>query len=680
MRGLRGSSPRRLVSVLVALLLTLLVAATSISCSAEAQLLVPVRLPDAPTEPAAPGEAVALRPLVVATDADDIGLATWRTILDRIGTPYDVVLATTQPLDAAGLVRADGVGRYSAILLTSSALLIPDDDGAGFVSALAPEQWDALWDYERTFRVRQVAINASPTASPEDYCLRPQSEGPIGGASVDALLTTAGSAVFDQLRPDAPIPLSNTYVYRTSVAPDCAAEPVLTLDGDVLGVLSTSTDGRERLALTMIMGAGTLSTDLLAFGLVRWATQGVFVGEQRYHLNVDVDDWFIPTLRQAPPGGAPGTFRLTGPEAESLADQQDELRERHPLAAEFELNLAFNGSGLDPTAPPECDGGGPADDLSSYSLCLVDEFRWINHTFSHPEMNSTSYDQSRSQIADNLERAAEAGLPVPSTVLKTPEYSGLGVYSTDPDADRTLTDHGLEGSNAELLRAASDLGVKYLHGNMSFASHRPACFNCGTYHPLQPDLLLVPDWPTSIAFEATTPDEQTAVYNLLYGSGAAAPADLDYRRIIDSEAVVALEHITSGSAFSHTLHQGNLHEYTPGRSLTYDWLDALLDKYDTHFAVPLTSPDWAALAAYVEDRTAHFAQLSDGGDAVWNRPANSLTCDPRRTGSLFVTGLATQGTRSSGQGDYAELYGRDSVSRVALTTGETVTFAVQPRP
>ena len=71
------------------------------------------------------------------------------------------------------------------------------------------------------------------------------------------------------------------------------------------------------------------------------------------------------------------------------------------------------------------------------------------------------------------------------------------------------TDFGLHASNRALLKAASDLGVKYVGGDISFASHKPRCFNCGIFHPLQPDLLLVPDWPTNIAFEATTPQERS---------------------------------------------------------------------------------------------------------------------------------------------------------------------------
>ena len=71
---------------------------------------------------------------------------------------------------------------------------------------------------------------------------------------------------------------------------------------------------------------------------------------------------------------------------------------------------------------------GTPDSLTSYSRILRHEFRWINHTLTHPQMNFTAYSENYQEIRDNLVAAALIGLPVPGTVLKPPEYSGLGVY------------------------------------------------------------------------------------------------------------------------------------------------------------------------------------------------------------------------------------------------------------
>jgi hypothetical protein len=231
-----------------------------------------------------------------------------------------------------------------------------------------------------------------------------------------------------------------------------------------------------------------------------------------------------------------------------------------------------------------------------------------------------------------------------------------------------------------MLRAARDAGVRYLHGNMSFPSHRPSCFNCGTGLPLQAGLTIVPDWPTNISYEATTPDEARADYNATYGVRGTSPEklghDLDYTGVIDAEADIALSHITSGSAYVHTFHQGNLHEYAPARTLTFDWLEATLSRYDRYYSTPLTNPDWPTLAAYVTDRSSHFAGLKAGDDVVWDRLAGSVTVNPKVSGTLFVTGLTASGSGqpSDPEADSAEHIGSDVVSRVRLEAGRTTAF------
>jgi hypothetical protein len=639
--------------------------------------LVPLRVSPAREQPPGRGERVALRQLVIATDDRDFQLPAWRRILDRVGTPYDVLLARRETVSADRLIRPDGVGRYNAILLTSGGLLFADDAGR-YASALDRAGWESLRDYERTFGVRQVALNAAPGADPEDYGLQARSEGAVGETPVLASLTSAGAGVFDYLNPAVRVPIAGTYLYRTAVAPGQAARPLLTCDSDVLGVLSTAPDGRERVALTFVLGELQLVTDLIGYGLLRWATRGIFLGEERHWISVDIDDWF--NVLDCGPDGP--MFRLSGPEAAAVSEEQTELRRRYPVAAGFALNIAYNGSDIDPAAAP-VDAGQQPETLAGCSRRLRDEFRWVNHTLTHPQMNFTSYHENYREIRGNLAAAAVIGLPVPRAVLKTPTYSGLGVYNPDARSLDPPTDYGLMASNKALLQAAGDLGVRYLHGDMSFASHQPACFNCGIHHPLRPDLMVVPDWPTNIAFDATTPQQQVSRYNAMYGANGTlqrSGRDFSYEEFVAAEADLALGHVISGSAYTHTLHQTNLHQYAPGRCLAFDWLDALLGAYSGYYRVPLKSPDWLTLATYVRDRTAHFAALATGGDAVWDRAANVVSYTPAADTALFVTGLATRPATDGEQRgpDEAEEYGSDSVCRLGLAGGTAVTVKARP--
>ncbi|KOV80690.1 hypothetical protein [Nocardia sp. NRRL S-836] len=644
---------------------------------------VPVRAERPPESTGGRGERVALRQLVIATGQDDFGLATWRSVLDTIGTPYDVLHAGAERLTPERLVRPDGVGRYDAVLLTSNALLRAGPDGT-YASGFDAEQWTVLWDYERAYGVRQVSLNAHPGTVPEDLCLRTGTEGAVGDAGIELALPDAGAAVFDHLRPDARIPLVSSYVYRAGLAAGCAAEAVLTAGDAVVGVRSRSPDGRERLALTFSLGPDDVTAALLGPGLVRWATRGVLLGEQRHWFTVDVDDWFNSTARLRADGTL-DQFRLSGADAKAASAHQRELRARYPVAGEFTLTLPFNGSRLVTDAPASCAQQTP-DTLSSCSRELVREFRWVNHTATHPQMNDTSYDVSRTEISENLAIAAAAGLPVPASVLKTPEYSGLGVYTPDPSSADPPTDFGLTGSNRAMLDAAYDAGVRYVQGNMSFAGHRPSCFNCGVVHPLRSELLVVPDWPTATAFEATAPEEQTALYNQQYGRNGKASDhrdhDLTYEQALDSEAEVAVRHLASGSVYAHTLHQGNLREYAPGRSLGFDWITATVAKYAALHRVPLLSPDWLTLARYVQGRTAHFAELASGRDAVWDRSTGAITYVPGAAGSLFLTGVRQREATEADQAgsDESDSYGADTVARVGLAADAPVVLMASPRP
>jgi hypothetical protein len=626
---------------------------------------------------ASPTDLVGLRALVIALDNDDFGLATWTSQLNQIGVPYDTLLARSTDLTAAQLLRADGGGRYNAILLSNNSLLFQDGSG-NFVSGFTADEWNILWDYERTYHVRQATLYSSYGTFPEDYCLRAVSEGGIGDVAQNAVLTAAGAPVFDYLKASAQIPISLSYVYRNSIAAGCAATPLLTLGGNVVGVTTTSTDGRERAALTFSSNQFLTQTALLTYGLVRWATHGVFLGEQRHWINVDVDDWYNSTDEMLPNGvlnSDPG-YRNTTADVTNLVASQNSLRSTFPLAAGFKVNMAYNSADGQTSALRLCLGSIVVPNtLSGYTYCNRNEFRWINHTYDHQALNFTDYPTTFNEISQNLTRGAQLGLTVPATVLKTPEYSGLGTYNPDPnDSINPPTDHGLGASNPAVLQASTAAGVKYLHGNMSFASQRPSCFNCGIYHPLAPNLLIVPDWPTNIWYFSTTPDEETYFYNRYYGPGGLFPfwpTNLTYPQIIDYESGVGLQHVMSGSAYSHTMHIGNVRRYAAGKTLAFDWLTAIVTKYSALYNVPLRNPQWTDLGQYAADRTAHFAAIPAGDDAVWDRSTNTVTITKPAAGTVFLTGAKVTGF---------DQYGTDPISKLTLTANTPLTTPVLPRP
>jgi hypothetical protein len=636
---------------------------------------------------------VALRALVVAVDAGDWGVETWKATLDRVGAAYDVLHTSTAPLTTDTLVRADGTGKYNAILLTNNNLLYQDASGA-FVSGLSADEWNLLWAYERDYGVRQATLYNSYGTWPEDYCMRAGSEGGVGDTPLKTALTSTGAAVFSDLNPSAQIPLLQSYVYRNQLDTACGGQAVLTAGTDVLGVKTTSVDGRERLALNFSSNQHLLQAHLLVYGLFRWASRGLFFGELRHSLNVDVDDWFNssdhliagaypapgqpwPNLVPSPSCSAasapcinddPG-FQMSGHDAYNTRTQQTALRQRYPLAAGFTMNMAYNGGDADLSAVNKCYPDGGIETLTSTSRCIRDSVRWINHTLTHPKMNFTDYATSKYEINQNLKIAQQFNFTVNSIILKTGEYSGLGVYHPDPTNDiDPPTDYGLGASNPELLRAAKDLAVKYLHGNMSFKSHQPSCFNCSIVHPLEPAVTVVPDWPTNVAYFSSTPDEEAYFYNWYYGPNGKFPfydTYQTYAQVLDHESDQALNHLATGSIYTHTFHISNLRDYGGGKTLTTDWADRLLAKYSSYYKVPVQNPNWPTLAKYTTHRNAHFKTLGAGVDAVYDRAANTVTVTSPAAGAATVSGARTTGFTT---------YGNEVSAQITLAANTPVTF------
>jgi hypothetical protein len=641
------------------------------------------------------GDKVQLRFLVVANDANDFGLPTWKAILDQVGAPYDVLLAQNTPLTVDSLVDTDGSGKYSAILLTNNSLLYQDSSG-NYLSAFDGSEWNTLWDYERNYKVRQVSLYTSYGTFPEDYCLRPVSEGGVDGAPLNASLTSAGAKVFSELKATALIPITYSYVYRNSIAAGCTATAILTAGGNVLGVLSPSTDGRERLALTFTTNQYLLQANLLPYSLIRWASKGVFLGERKHYIHIDVDDWFNQADERNPDGSfVPGGFSMSPSDALSTYQIQSALRTKYAsVLPAFMLNLAYNSGDADLTAPAFGTSGAAcntnqasSDPFTSTTRCLAKDFRFINHTLTHPKMQNYPGDptcpvitaaQIRTEIRQNITNGNTLGLNITNkTVLKTGEYSGLGVYNPNCNDDiDPPTDYGLMASNPDLLNEAALYGIKYLHGNMSFKSHQPSCFNCGIYHPMKPSLLVVPDWPTNIAYSATNPDEEASIYNCFFGpNGTCAggqfrywPQDLTYPQLIDAESNIALNHLATGSVYSHTFHIANLRQYGSNQNLVFDWMDALMGKYASYFKANLKNLSWPNLGAYVADRTSHFSTLP-ATKAVWDRALNQVTVSTTAAGTLYLSGATTTATGVS-----SETYNGNTISRLALVAGQTLTL------
>ena len=85
------------------------------------------------------------------------------------------------------------------------------------------------------------------------------------------------------------------------------------------------------------------------------------------------------------------------------------------------LDMVFNGGGSDEF---RADNAG-ADPLADAFFPNASAFHWINHTFTHLQLDALPQSTIVSQIADNVAWARSHGIPVDPSELVTGEHSGL---------------------------------------------------------------------------------------------------------------------------------------------------------------------------------------------------------------------------------------------------------------
>ncbi|WP_425148123.1 hypothetical protein [Deinococcus sp.] len=606
---------------------------------------------------------VGLKVLILSAGSADFGVAAAKTMLDQAGVPYDVVDAAPSGISAATLVAADGSGKYQGVILTSGSLAFQNAAG-GWQSALDWTGWNVLWNYEASYGARQLSLYTYPSTWPEDYGLR---DAGAASGSADVGVATTGSGLLSDLKPGGVLPIRNAYNYPATVASvaGVTTTPLLTdASGRVLAAAS-DTGGRERLALTFAQNPYLLHSALLGYSLVNWLTKGVYLGDYRRFNQLDIDDWFLPgdVFDAATHVIYPDAFRLSASDALALPSQLNALHAAYPAASAFRFAMMFNGYGADTSASASCSAGVVSSDpLSSVTHCLGNAFDWVSHTKDHLFMDFLNYADSYAQLKPNLDIGAAMGLNVSTHSLLSGGMSGLGYYN--PAGNGPLTDHGLGASNVNFLKAAQDSGAQYLASNHSVSSQiDPSCANCGLTHPLNPSIFLVPRWPTNIFYDVTDPAQATAAYNSVYAPGGTFPVwnhAFSYAEILDKESDIALSHVLSGAPFPHYMHQDNLRQYAPGRSLAFDWQSGLLAKYSAYSTLPLVTLRWDDLGSYLKARTGYVKSNASGS---WNRVTHTATLTSGSGGPLFLTGAA---------GPVSSVYAGKTIGQWQLSPGQSV--------
>jgi hypothetical protein len=399
-------------------------------------LSLPVALAAGPAH-VAPGQRVDLRVLLISADGTEPGFGAWKAALDREGVPYDALVATqAAPLSDAQLADyGAGHARYQAVILAGGDLGTAVRNPGGttsFLSAFSDAEWATLAKFERTFGIRQLSDYTAPSPA--------HGLTPVAGATTDGqvgTLTAAGRAAFPYLK--GPVAIADddptaaeTFGYAARPADPAAWQTLLAGPGDTayLGVYTHPDDGREELVMTVASNQFQNHDQLLRHGMLNWVTRGVYLGYERNYLELDVDDIFLPddkwdSVANVTDYRPEVAIRMTAADVANAVAWQRQTGLR--------MNLVYNMGGL-----AEFGGG----DLLAALKANRNEFRWINHTLQHPNLDCATggyiagqFTANQAQFDAQFKPGLAAGLNEPSELV-TGEHSGLA--NTRPGNPGTL--------------------------------------------------------------------------------------------------------------------------------------------------------------------------------------------------------------------------------------------------
>lgn len=577
-----------------------------------------------PPPPGCPDATVAMKILVLSADGTETTLPAIQHALDYHSVPHETWIAAQRPGQLVPGALADGcAGRYQGVILATGALSFSPDGGQTFQSALGPAEWVALRTYEAQFGVREIAWYAFPGV---DHGLNTTLVGQDTGASpIQATLTGAGRAAFPHLTADGGVPIAQAWTYLTTAA-DPAVVPLL-VDGAGHVLMSTRTgpDGREALVMTFDSNAFLLHHVILAHGLIEWVTRGVYLGEYRVYLTPQIDDLYDNNDMF---GG--GSYRMTATDVTTMQTWQLAVQALGGNAG-FRLAFAFNGA------------RSTLLDLLSITLAPVSvTYNFINHTWTHRNLDTVSYSTALDEIRRNDSFGKSRFLNYSTQALVTPEISGL--------------------LNPGAMRAAKDVGVRYVTSDTSrpgWDNPRP---NIGIYSTLEPSILFIPRRPTNLFFNVSTPARWVQEYNTIYA--AFWGRNLTYAEILDKESQFLLFYMLRGDLDPQMYHQANMRAYDGVHSLLSDLHDLALQKLRRFSNLPVESPDMVRVGTRMASTMARNAS----GLQATLRPGESITLTSPTAQRVVVSGVCLLLG--------SEVYGGKCLTTVDVPAGGTVSLAL----
>jgi hypothetical protein len=370
-----------------------------------------------PSTTPAPAQRVDLKVLLLGATGSEPSYLAWKAELQREGVPFEAIAATPghAPITAATLsdTLAGGIqeAKYQAVILATGGLVVCEET---CVSALSSGEWEALESYEQSFNVRQITAYVYPSST---YGLNsPTVSGPLDGTV--ASLTSDGKQALPYL--NGPVKIdTGTYGYQATPISATSFDTLVTGPGNssLVGVY-TRASGVQELVQTFDGNSGQLQSELLRHGELNWVTRGVYLGDQRNYLAVNIDDVFLSddswsTATHTTDYNPADAIRMTVADVDKAAawSQQNGIT----------LDMLFNGGGSDQYAAEHAG----SDPLLSEFKKDASSFYWVSHTYDHPNLDCATQAYTDSEFQSNTAWAKTNGFSTNPAEVVTGEHSGL---------------------------------------------------------------------------------------------------------------------------------------------------------------------------------------------------------------------------------------------------------------
>jgi hypothetical protein len=563
--------------------------------------------------------------LVLSTDYPDSvirSLQSYSIEYDYLEYNYENPLKGNLPL-----YTKDDQPKYYGVVLGNGALTVYHKDTGLWGSILTSEQWDYLYQYQKKYGVRVVALDDTPDSEFGTAIFDPSIWGVSSTQEMKMADNDVAKSIFKEAGVKSTVTLNTQGLYHVpgKIENDKIATPIITLEPnedlkkESLAVVYTkSEDGRERLSFYLAFGDWSLNSVMLNHLWISWVTRSLYAGVRFVTFTPHVDDVFISTgllnYETNELESAENAYRSTVEDFEILKKWQDSIVDKLPEGSSIKCELAFNGNGIlaviNPAIALQVDGeryceieyiktpgkGVNRWPEANYTLPYDREFLendslfayfekeensknfyWSSHTFTHENLDEATTTDADNEIRVNIEMAKLLNIYdkpyFSSKSIITPQISGL----RNVDAINVLMKYGIESGTGDLSRPSL---INQENPYLPFFTTKETSNFEG--------FPIIPRTPTEVYYSSSTAEENTYIYNLMYKDEIG---ESDWDKFIEREVERTLTLMMNLRNEAHQFHQINLrsHDLEEKQGLLEKWSTAVLERYVQFVDWPVTS-------------------------------------------------------------------------------------------